>query len=156
MAIKTIKVLWANPQHQKELKATAVQIYPGYLVERTSTAGQCQAHSSAGQNAQTMFALEDELQGKEIGDAYAVSATIQCGVFSPGDEVLVVLKEDEDIAIGDFVESAGDGTVQEHSASSAGAVEYPEAILGVAIATLDLSASAAAVLADRRLLIEIM
>lgn len=156
MARKTIKVKWANPQYQKELTATAVAIYPGYLVERTSTAGQCQAHSNAGQNAAAMFALEDELQSKEIADAYGVSTLIQCGVFGPGDEVLVVLKEDENISIGEFVESAGDGQVQAHAASSAGAVEYPEAIVGVALETLDLSASAAVALAGRRLLIEIV
>lgn len=155
MAFKTIKVKWANPQYQKELTATAVAIYPGYLVERTS-AGTVQAHSNAGQNAAKMFALEDELQGKEIADAYGVSTLIQCGVFSSGDEVFVVLKEDENISIGEFVESAGDGQVQAHAASSAGAVEYPEAIVGVALATLDLSASAAVALADRRLLIEIV
>ena len=155
MAYKTIKVLWANPQHQKELTATAVAIYPGYLVERTS-AGAVQAHSNAGQNAAKMFAIEDELQGKEIADAYGVSALIQFGVFSSGDEVLCVLKDGENISIGEFVESAGDGQVQAHAASSAGAVEYPAAIVGVAIATLDLSTSASEALADRRLLIEIM
>lgn len=153
MAKKTITIM-GDPV-VKELTATAVAIYPGYLLERTST-GLVQAHSNAGQNAAAMFALEDDAQGKEIADAYAVSAKIHCGVFRPGDEVLAVLKDGENIAIGDFVESAGDGQVQKHSASSAGAVEYPEAIVGVALETLDLSTSASEALADRRLRIEIV
>jgi len=156
MAYTTIKVLWMNPQLQKELKATAVAITPGFLVERTSTAGQCQAHSNAGLNAVRMFALEDELQGKEISDNYAASAIIQVGIFNAGDEVYALLADGQTAAIGSFLESNGDGYLKVHVADSAGAVEYPEAIVGQALEALDMSGSSGVDPASQRLLIEII
>ena len=50
--------------------AAASEIYPGMLVELTAE-GKVQAHSNAGQNAEKIFALENELEGKGIDDAYA-------------------------------------------------------------------------------------
>jgi hypothetical protein len=153
MAYKTIAV--KGDPVRLEIKATAATLYPGYLLERTS-AGLVKAHSNAGQNAQKLFALEDDLQGKEINDAYSASARIQCGIFRSGDQVYAVLKDGENVSIGDFLESAGTGELQKHTASSAGAVEYPEAIVGVAVEALDLSTSAAESLANRRILVEII
>ena len=156
MAYTKIGALWMNPQLQKELKATAVAITPGMLIERTSTADQCQAHSSAGQNAVRMFAIEDANQGKEISDNYAVSARIQVGIFNAGDEVVALLADGENAAIGSFLESNGDGYLKVHAASSAGAVEYPEAIVGQSLVALDFSGSSGADPASQRLLIEIV
>ena len=155
MAYTTIGALWMNPQLQKELTATAVAITPGFLVERTS-AGTVQAHSNAGQNAVRMFAIEDANQGKEISDNYAVSAKIQVGIFNAGDEVVALLADGENAAIGSFLESNGDGYLKVHAASSAGAVEYPEAIVGQSLVALDFSGSSGADPASQRLLIEIV
>lgn len=155
MAYTTIKALWMNPQLQKELTATAVAITPGFLVERTS-AGKVQAHSNAGQNAVRMFAIEDANQGKEISDNYAVSAKIQVGIFNAGDEVVALLADGENAAIGSFLESNGDGYLKVHAASSAGIVEYPEAIVGQSLVALDFSGSSGADPASQRLLIEIV
>jgi len=155
MAYTTVKALWMSPQLQKELTATAVAITPGFLVERTS-AGKVQAHSNAGQNAVRMFALEDVLQGKEISDNYAVSAIVQVGIFNAGDEVVALLADGENAAIGSFLESNGDGYLKVHAASSAGAVEYPEAIVGQSLVALDFSGSSGADPASQRLLIEIV
>lgn len=154
MAYKTITII-GDPV-RKELTATAVAITPGFLVERTSTAGQCQAHANAGQNAVRMFALEDDLQGKEIGDNYAVSVLIQVGIFNAGDEVYALLADGENAAIGSFLESNGDGYLKVHAASSAGAVEYPEAIVGQSLVALDFSGSSGVDPASQRLLIEIV
>lgn len=155
MASKTIKVKWATPQLQDELIATAVAITPGFLLERTS-GGTVQAHSNAGQNAQRMFALEDELQGKETSDNYAVSTLIQFGIFRAGDVVYGLLANGENASIGSFLESNGDGYLKVHAASSAGAVEYPEAIVGIALAALDMSGSSGEDPASQRLLVEIV
>ena len=155
MAYTTIGALWMNPLLQKELTATAVAITPGFLVERTS-AGTVQAHSNAGQNAVRMFAIEDANQGKEISDNYAVSAKIQVGIFNAGDEVVALLADGENAAIGSFLESNGDGYLKVHAASSAGAVEYPEAIVGQSLVALDFSGSSGADPASQRLLIEIV
>lgn len=113
---------------QKEFKATAVAITPGYLVERTSTAGQIQAHSTAGGRAQLLIAIEDSMQGKEISDAYAVSAQIQVMAGRSGDEFDMVLQDGEVVVIGDYLESNGDGTLRklvevDRAASASGNIQ---------------------------------
>jgi len=117
-------------------------ITPGMLVELTS-AGKVQAHSTAGGNAQTMFAFEDELQGKGINDAYAADDKVQVWHARPGDEVNAILPDGQNISIGDLLESAGDGMLQAHSPASEGA-EYPEGVVAVALEAVDLSDSSAA------------
>jgi hypothetical protein len=128
---------------RKEAYATAVAITPGFLVELDS-AGKVQAHSNAGQAAQTAFAVEDDLQGKEIGDNYAANSIVQYNIFRRGDEVLAMLNDGENVAIGDFLESSGNGKVRKYAADSAGAVEYPKSIVGVAMEAVDMSDSSAA------------
>ncbi len=122
---------------QKEFVATAVAITPGYLIERTSTAKQCQAHSTAGGRAQKLFAIEDVDQGKEISEAYAVSAQIQAMAFRSGDELDAVLQDGEVVIIGDFLESNGDGTlrklVEVDVAQSASGNVQGENIIGQAL-----------------------
>lgn len=149
MAYNTIKIKKYSDVIE-EKTATAVAITPGYLVELTS-AGTVQAHSTAGGNVFPMFALEDELQGNGIATNYAVSAKIQCWVPGRGDEVYALLKDGENVAIGDFLESAGNGQLQKHvsdaeqwdSASAFGSITVlPNQIVGVATEALDLSASA--------------
>lgn len=106
---------------KEEKIATAVAITPGALVERTS-AGLVQAHSTAAGKAEGLFALEDDFQGKGIDDAYAVSSLISCLNTTPGDRIYAI--PTGAIAVGEFVESAGDGTVTAFSAGD---------ILGVCI-----------------------
>lgn len=124
----------------EEYTATAVQITPGMLVQVTS-AGLVQAHASAGQNAAIMFACEDELQGKAIGDKYAVSSKVQCWVPQRGDQVLAILKNGENVAIGDFLESDGAGALVKHVADISTSSNYPLQIIGQALEAVDLSGS---------------
>lgn len=140
MAYKTI-TLNGDPI-RKEYTANAA-ITPGMLIELMST-GKVRAHASASQPAAKMFALEDDLQGREIDTAYAASNEVQCGCFHSGQEVLVLIANGEDIAIGDKLESNGDGYLKEYTASSAGAVEYPASIVAVALEACDMSGSSAA------------
>lgn len=118
----------------------AAAITPGELLELTA-AGKVQAHASAGGNAPRMFAFEDELQGKDIDEDYAADKPVQVWHPVPGDEVLAILADGEDVSIGDLLESNGDGTLRKHEAGSAGVVEYPEAIVAQALEAKDLSGS---------------
>jgi len=118
-------------------------ITPGMLCETMSTA-KVRAHSVAGGNAEAMVAIEDELQGKEIGTAYAADAVVLMRRFVPGDEFYGLIANGEDIAIGDFLESAGNGRLRKHAADSAGAVEAANPIVGVASEAVDMSDSSAA------------
>ena len=121
----------------------AAAITPGQLVELDGN-GEVQPHSSAGQNALAMIAVEDYLQGKGIDEDYAADDQVQCWVPTKGDEAYMILADGENVADGDFLESDGNGNLQKHEADSAGAVEYPASIVGVALEDKDLSASSGA------------
>lgn len=120
----------------------AAALLPGHLIELTS-AEKVQKHANAGQNVFPMFALEDELQGKGITDAFVADDRVQCWIPTRGDIVQAILKDGENVVAGDMLESAGDGTLQKHVAGSAGVVEYPLAIVGVVVEAVDLSGSSA-------------
>lgn len=132
MAYKTISII-DDGSIQKEALADGSGIYPGYLLQHSSTAGDVQVHGTANGNAQRMFAIEDDLQGVEIGTAYTDNTRVLYKVFQRGNEVYAMLAASQSIAIGDLLVSAGDGTLQEDTASSAGVVEYAESIVGVAL-----------------------
>lgn len=89
-------------------------ITPGMLI-KLGSAGTVTAHNDASGNAQKLFALEDELQGKEISQNYSSADQVLCGVFGRGDEVNAILATSQTIVIGDLLESAGNGYLQKHS-----------------------------------------
>lgn len=88
----------------------AEDILPGSLVALDNT-GKVAKHSSAGAYTEKMFAIEDELQGKEITDTYSSGSKATCWIATPGCEVNAILKAGETVVIGDLLESAGDGTL---------------------------------------------
>jgi len=118
-----------------QVVSTAVAITPGHLLERTS-AGLVQKHSTAGGPVEKIFALEDDYQGKGISDAYAVSVPIHVWKPTPGDRVYAIHDSTSGgaLTIGEFVESAGDGTVRGYTGqASGGAAEATNSIIGVAL-----------------------
>lgn len=139
MAKNTIKLKKYSDVIEEYVAAAAVT--PGMVLEFTS-AGKVQAHQNAGQNVVPMVALEDELQGNGIDDNYETDDPVQAWVPYRGDQAYLILKDDTlAVTTGDLLESAGGGYVQKHEADSAGAVEYPLAIVGQALEDLDLSGS---------------
>ena len=137
MAFNTIKVKKYS-DHIEEYDAGGT-ITPGMLIEQEAD-GDVVAHNSAGENALPMFALGDVLQGSEIDDDYSSGDKVQVWIPWRGDQVYALLADGENVAIGAFLESAGDGTLQAHAEDS---VAVPtQAIVGVAVEALDLSASA--------------
>ena len=122
----TVLLLVGCTLNRREAIAGAA-ITPGHLIKRNSS-NQFVVHSSATKFAQSMFALEDELQGKGITNAYAQNDRVQANVCLPGDQVNALLKASENVAIGDFLESAGDGTLQKMVLSSADDPQFPVAI----------------------------
>ena len=138
----------------EEYVATAAAITPGMLLEKfySGTTLQVRAHSTAGGNAEKIFALEDELQGNGITDNYAVSVPIQCWFPGRGDQVYAILADDNVVVIGDFLESDGNGRLQLHtsdvesfeSAEAGSITVLPEQIVAVAIEALDLTGDSSA------------
>lgn len=141
---KTVIVKQNQAQRAQEELVAVSTIYPGALVEITS-AGKVQHHSSAAQNAAIKFALEDNLQGNGLDDSF--SADDQVPVWTPqrGDMVFAVLKDEETVVVGDFLESAGNGFLQKHVAdidsSAAETTIYSNVLVGIAREALDLSGS---------------
>ncbi len=115
----------------------ASEIIPGQLVQLDST-GKAKPHATAGGLAEKAFALEDELQGKGIDDAYVAGDRVQVMYARPGDEVYALLNTSAtavNIAIGDFLESAGNGNLQKYGTVSATATLPPIAIALEALTT---------------------
>ncbi len=121
--------------------AAASVIVPGNLIELSSS-GTVQNHSTEGGNVLPMFALEDELQGKGIEDAFAAADRVQCWVAQPGEIVYARLNDGESVAIGDFLESAGNGCLKKHTANAVTSDEeftnYTNCIVGVALEAREL------------------
>ena len=119
-------------------------ILPGELIQLNSS-GNVEVHDVAGGNLLHMFALEDELQGKGIDDAYEAEDKVQCWVTVRGEEVYAILADGNDIAIGDFLESNGAGELQLHTPDSADSDDaitvYSNQIVGISLEDIDTSGS---------------
>ena len=117
-------------------------ITPGMLVA-VAADGDIDLNSSAGGVCEKLFAVEDELQGRTIDTDYDSGDPVQCWLATPGEEVLAWLLDGEDIAIGDILVSAGDGTLKEATADSSAVVieEFP---IAVALEAVDMSGSSGA------------
>jgi len=146
MAYNTIKIKkYLDIVEEKEANAA---ITPGMLIEPMTT-DKVRAHATAQGNALPMFALEDELQGNGIDDAYAAADQVQCWIPQRGEEVYAIIADGYDIDIGDWLASNGDGYLREHTAeveswdvSEAGLVTVlPLAIVAQAIEAVDTSDS---------------
>lgn len=123
-------------------------ITPGMLIEPMST-GKVRAHATAEGNVIPMFALENELEGQDIDDAYAADDKVQCWIPQRGEEVYAIIADGYDIDIGDWLASNGDGYLREHSAeteswgvSEGGSVTvYPLQIVAQALEAVDTGGS---------------
>lgn len=86
-------------------------ITPGHLVE-FGGAADLRKHATIGGQARKAFAVENDLIGKGIDDAYAAADSVKYVVPVPGAEVYALLLTGESCSKGDFLESAGNGTLQ--------------------------------------------
>ena len=139
MAKKTI-ILKSFVDNYEELIANAA-IIPGMLIERMST-DKVRAHSTADGAAHPMFAVEDELRGREIDVAYASASPVHLKHCVSGEVVLAILANDESVAIGDKLTSNGAGFVKKRVGASD--AEVPGSIVGTSLETLDLSDTSSA------------
>jgi len=142
MAHKTI-LLKGDPL-QKEAEGSGT-IYPGFLLERTST-GLVQAHSTSGGDvAPILVAIENSLEGQDIDTTYASGDIVQFVAPRSGDEVLLYVADGENITAGDLVTSNGDGYIKKYTAPSESSnwtgTNYVQAIIGRALETVNTSTS---------------
>lgn len=112
--------------------ATGQTITPGQLLTRASTG--IIVHATAAGNAAKLFAKENELLGKTITDTYTAGMNIQMMFFPPGSEVYALLAASgAAVAIGDFVESAGNGNLRKLSASAATSEAQRASVVGIVL-----------------------
>lgn len=116
MGKKTIKLKKYGDIVNEEVAAETIT--PGALVELNSS-GNVQNHSTADGAAATMIALEDELQGNTIEDDYSADDPVQVWYVQPGEEALILVGSGYDPAVGDYLQSNGDGTFQAHGSGEA-------------------------------------
>ena len=97
-------------------RVAAGTITPGMLVEVT-TADKLQAQSTTSVAVLKAFALEDDMNGKEISDNYVADDYVQSAILCSGAEVLAFLAAGGTaVAIGNMLEAAGDGSLKKFSA----------------------------------------
>src|SRR5574343_463793 len=125
MAYETVIIKGENPMiEEKEANAA---LSPGFLIELLST-DKVRKHAGDDAFAIPLFALEDELQGKEYSEAYAAGDKVRCWRPRPGDQVLARLADGENVAIGDKLGSNGDGYLRKYVAPES-AIEETGAIV---------------------------
>jgi hypothetical protein len=110
-------------------KAAAAAITPGHVLELIS-AGTVQKCATAGGKWAGLVALEDALQGKGIDDNYAATDRVQIWVAGRGEVVNMLLEDEQNIVIGDFIEIATGGRVRKFTSGVA---------IGIAVEAKDLS-----------------
>jgi hypothetical protein len=145
---RTITIM-GNPVRKEYTAAGAIT--PGMLL-KLGSAGTVVAHSDESGNAPKMFALEDELQGKEISQAYSSGDLVLCGIFRPGDEVNALLATSQTIVIGDLLESNGAGYLKKHAPDpeESEARKVQEGVIAMALEAVTTTSSAS------RIRVEIM
>lgn len=153
MSLKTI--LLKGDGTSIERLAAAATIYPGFLCELNSS-DQLAVHSVSGGSQSSIVALEDENRGREIGTAYGSGNVVVARALRPGDVALMVIADGQNISIGEYVDSNGDGTLKSQEPASAGVSEFPRSCVGVALSAVDASDSATTTLANRRIQIMIL
>jgi hypothetical protein len=127
MATETIKVKKFNDVVIE--RAAAAAITPGMTLELTS-ANAVQKHATASGKFAFLIALEDELQGKGINDAYVAGDRVQVWVAGRGDVANLLLDDEQTIVIGDYLELGSAGRVRKYTSGVA---------IGIAMEAKDLS-----------------
>lgn len=125
-------------RHEEAIAAGTIT--PGMLLTIDS-AGEVLAHATEGGYAMRVFAVEDALQGHTLDDDYSADDLVSANIELPGNEIQAFLQAGQNVAIGDWLISAGDGTLIENGQESSGTTVYQ--MIGVAREALDLSGSGA-------------
>jgi hypothetical protein len=116
-------------------------ITPGMLLALNAD-DEVAVHAALGQEVvPVLFALEDELQGKEIDDTYASGQPVQVWVAQRGEVVFALLSTDQDVHIGDPLKSHGDGYLELYHLTDSDATGHQNSIVGIALEAIDTSGS---------------
>lgn len=127
------KILIKGDPLQKEAKANEAGIYPGMLVEYVTNDETVKKHATANGNAAAMVAIENSLEGDEVGTVYTSGARVQYVHLRPGDEFMAYLAASETVALGTLLVSAGNGYFKAFDEESSVGVVHVNAIVAMAL-----------------------
>lgn len=129
--------VYGNPAVELESIVATAAVTPGFLMERAS-ATTVQPHSSAQGSAQTLFAVEDKMTGgasttgsfvATVDVPYAVGDKVYMLYARPGDVIWAWLDTGENVTVGTFLVSAGNGNLEAY----AGPIGGPCEVVGAAL-----------------------
>ena len=128
-------VLKGEGIRKERIATTAVN--PGHLVAITSTDG-IRTHATAAGNAARAFAVENEIFGDGIDTAYAIGDRVLYEILPPGSEVQAKLAAAAAaVTRGDFLESAGNGTLRVLTVNAATSQAQRASVVAVALETIN-------------------
>ena len=110
MSLNTISRIHSKGDYRYEEHVADAALSPGHLLEINSD-NEVLKHNSASVDAQALFAMEDALQGRLVSTAYAAAEVVPCILPAKGSVVNVYLYAGTSYAVGDILESHGDGTL---------------------------------------------
>lgn len=95
-------------------RAASEAVTPGHLVELFNNGGviRFRKHASAGADTARMIATEQSAQNKGVDDAYAANDLIEVSAGHRGSTWWMLIASGQNIAAGNRLESAGDGTLK--------------------------------------------
>lgn len=137
MAIRRIH---SKGPYSYEEATTLGVVSPGMLVE-LSSANLLIPHAEEGGRAEAAFAMEDDLQGKAVGDAYTTGTIAGYILPGKGSEVNALLKAGEVVLQGAELVSAGDGNLQARGSSGSGVTEWQTIAIAMEAKTSGASAA---------------
>lgn len=111
MAKLTVVLLGNELVTQNEDNKAAEAITPGHLIDYDSN-GDWVKHASAGGANAGRFALEREELGNDMNVDYAIGDTVKAGLCPRGVRVNAIIASGQNITKGNFLESAGNGTLR--------------------------------------------
>ena len=99
-------------------RAAKAAITPGHLVERVNTAGvwQWQKHSTAAGDGEAAVATDQSMLNLDVDDVYAAGDLVEVSIGHKGSAFWMFIASGQNIAYGDQLESAGDGTLRIYAA----------------------------------------
>lgn len=117
MAYPNVILLKGDIGTRQEEGRAGGTIKPGYLIKKNSS-GALVVHASAGGAGECIVALEDPIQGgRTIDDNYVSGELVKYKTVQPGDELYMMLKDGNNVAIDDNLSSQGDGTLRKESST---------------------------------------
>lgn len=121
----TIRLAATCPFRKEALAAVAIT--PGMVIERTSSS--FKPHATDGENLKLkLVAEENDFEGKEITDAYAIGDRVFARVYQPGDEFQGLLAAGESVAINAELISNGAGALRAVTGAEVGDFMAREAV----------------------------